>query len=473
MENTSLVDSEFITFKNSQGLSARGTLLKISQNHIVFETYNPYSIVQLSEVLNNVTICRFSEAVYVGKAVVSNLINTGLLLIVSATLVDPWSEKIRSSHLEKVQEITQKFIEEWRQLDEAVLPGYQLSINKIRSFLSDLNRWVRQIDNTNSQSDLRQSQEELLSKIEGKVSDSLGELIHKFELEVKKVNAPQVGVCKRFTQQELHPLMMQAPFGHRVFNKPLGYAGDYEMVNMMLRNPYEGETTYAKLLNIFLLKTGPAEAHRNRIDILFDKIKKIAIRASEQNRRAQIFNFACGPAAEIQRFVELEPISENCDFVLLDFNKETLEYTESILQKIKNKSGHKGVGIKLVHKSVNDVLRSAIGLRESNSEDLKDFDFIYCAGLFDYLSDRVCSKLLNLFLSQLSKDGELMATNVHINNPVRGMMEHIFEWYLIYRDETGFLNLINAKDKKVYADKTGFNIFLEAKSSLSLNERIS
>lgn len=452
---------EFITFKNSQGISARGTLLKISQNHIVFETYNPYSIVQLSEVLNSVSICRFSETVYVGKAVVSNLINTGLLLIVSATLVDPWLEKVKSSNLFNVEKEADKFVSEWNQLSGNVLPEYQLAVNKMRSFLTDTSRWVRQFDVFKL--DKLEQDQELIDKISQPLTSKLTELLLKFEAEAKKIDPSQIGVCKRFAQQELHPLIMQSPFAHRTFSKPLGYAGDYEMVNMMLRNPYEGETAYAKLFNSFLLIAGPAEAHRNRIDILLDKIRRTAFKAASENRRAQIFNFACGPAAEIQRFIELESISENCDFVLLDFSKETLEYTKERLEESKKKSGHEKVNIRLIHKSVNEVLRNAIGLRDSESEMLKDFDLIYCAGLFDYLSDKICAKLLGLFFSQLRPNGDLLATNVHSDNPVKALMEHLLEWYLIYRDEAGFSPLIKAEEKRIYTDKTGFNIFLEAR----------
>lgn len=34
--------------------------------------------------------------------------------------------------------------------------------------------------------------------------------------------------------------MLCSPFAYRAYHKPLGYAGDYEMVNMIARDPYEG-----------------------------------------------------------------------------------------------------------------------------------------------------------------------------------------------------------------------------------------
>ena len=77
-----------VTFRNSQGDPARGTLLKLERSSVVLEVYNPYSIVQLSEVLQELTIRRGEDIIYQGRAVVSNLVNTGLMLIVSVTLVD-------------------------------------------------------------------------------------------------------------------------------------------------------------------------------------------------------------------------------------------------------------------------------------------------------------------------------------------------------------------------------------------------
>jgi len=60
----------------------------------VFEVYNPYSIVQASEVLTDLRIRRGERQIYKGSAVVSNLISTGLMLIVSASLNDPWSDLV-------------------------------------------------------------------------------------------------------------------------------------------------------------------------------------------------------------------------------------------------------------------------------------------------------------------------------------------------------------------------------------------
>jgi extracellular factor (EF) 3-hydroxypalmitic acid methyl ester biosynthesis protein len=75
-----------ITFRNSQGETVRGTLANVQRRSLVMEVYNPYSIVQISEVLSELTIRSGDKNIYQGKAVVVTLMNTGLIALVSVML---------------------------------------------------------------------------------------------------------------------------------------------------------------------------------------------------------------------------------------------------------------------------------------------------------------------------------------------------------------------------------------------------
>jgi extracellular factor (EF) 3-hydroxypalmitic acid methyl ester biosynthesis protein len=46
----------FILARNSQGLEVRAGVLRLTRYLVVFEVYNPYSIIQLSEVLSDFKI---------------------------------------------------------------------------------------------------------------------------------------------------------------------------------------------------------------------------------------------------------------------------------------------------------------------------------------------------------------------------------------------------------------------------------
>ena len=70
-----------IVCRNSQGVEVRATPLRLTRYSVVFEVYNPYSILQLSEVLSEFQIIMNDRRVYCGRAVVRNLVNTGIILV--------------------------------------------------------------------------------------------------------------------------------------------------------------------------------------------------------------------------------------------------------------------------------------------------------------------------------------------------------------------------------------------------------
>jgi extracellular factor (EF) 3-hydroxypalmitic acid methyl ester biosynthesis protein len=89
---------------------------------------------------------------------------------------------------------------------------------------------------------------------------------------------------------------------------------------------------------------------------------------------------------------------------------------------------------------------------------------VYCAGLFDYLTDKVCTRLVEYFMSRSRPGGRILVTNVHSSNPEKNWMEHFLEWYLIYRDEVGLVGAMPAGLEVVetYTDPIGVNVFVEA-----------
>ena len=103
-----------ITFRNSQGEAVRGTLTNVQRRSLVVEIYNPYSIVQVSEVLSELTIRSGERSIYKGKAVVTSLLNTGLMAVVSAVLIDEWNELAAIGHDGKsVGEEARGFVQGW------------------------------------------------------------------------------------------------------------------------------------------------------------------------------------------------------------------------------------------------------------------------------------------------------------------------------------------------------------------------
>jgi extracellular factor (EF) 3-hydroxypalmitic acid methyl ester biosynthesis protein len=187
-------------------------------------------------------------------------------------------------------------------------------------------------------------------------------------------------------------------------------------------------------------------------------------RVARLGRKARILNLGCGPAGEIQDFLARSPLSEEACFTLLDFNDETLEYTTKVLTDLKVKH-RRSTEIVLQKKSVHQLLKEAS--RSVSSASGPQYDLVYCAGLFDYLNDRICKRLTDVFYEYLAPGGLLVATNVDDAKPIRNRMEYILEWHLVYRKPQQLLSLTPDAARPggfvVKSDKTGVNIFLEVR----------
>ena len=457
---STIIADSVVSFRNSQGDKASGTLRGITRRSVSLEVYNPHSVAQLSEMLSDLTVRREGRVVYQGSAVVTTLINTGIYLVMSATLTDPWKDLTNLGHdSTQIKAEVRNFLKGLEQFTD-IHPGFEVIVTRMRTHLSELSRWLQQVDVMMEESFQSKNDREiqLLEEISEPIVPLMLEQLMEFESIAKNLDPESVSVHSAFVQRELHPLIMRSPFMHRVYTKPLGYAGDYEMVNMMLRDPYEGPNIYYKIVNKLFLMEGPSVAHKNRVKIMHRKLEALVDQAKRDGKTIKIFNLGCGPAVEVQRLLNTRVLDERTEITLMDFNDQTLGYTKSLLDKI-GKNNNSFPKITYEQQSVDQILRQSARL---TAEESNKYDFIYCAGLFDYFSDRACSRVLKLFYKLVKPGGEVLSTNVHSDNPAIAAMEYLVEWYLVYRDEQQMLDLVSdIPGKKVYGDETGLNIFLE------------
>jgi extracellular factor (EF) 3-hydroxypalmitic acid methyl ester biosynthesis protein len=451
-----------VTFRNSQGEAARGTLTSVQRRALVMEIYNPYSIVQVSEVLSALTVRSGDKSIYKGKAVVVSLVNTGLMAVVSVSLTDEWSEfNAIQGDLSRVGQEAHRFVEEW-EARFRINRSYQVIISEFRAFLSEASKWADQADMSEvlpRDADGR-IREDVFYDLAEPIMRKGGEYLTWLEEEGKKIPVEESVAHSSFAQTALHPLLLRAPFVYRTFVKPLGYAGDYEMVNQILADPRQGNSTYFQIVNAFFLRAAVAQAHRNRIDILVGYLNQAAERARTEGRQIAVLNVGCGPAIEIRRFIAEHSQPELLSFTLLDFSQPTIDYTRARIDEVCAREGKKSE-VEFVNESVHDLLKRAS--RRDGALEQTTFDLVYCAGLFDYLSDKVCARLLQYFASRTREGGTVLVTNVHSSNPQKIPMEHLLDWHLIYRDEAQLESLLpTARAKsRLYTDATGANIFAE------------
>lgn len=283
--------------------------------------------------------------------------------------------------------------------------------------------------------------------------DLIYERLRKAASETTQVNHE---LYKTYLQDHTLSLILQGPFQKHAHDKPYGYAGDFEMVLKILDKEVEGNTPIAKLLNMYGWNMGVVKAHRNRIEYLTKKIDTVI----RQNLNARILTIGAGPAREIKLFLERTALPAACHFTLVDFDPRALVFCQEELRELTLKKKPLTT-FEFINKSVRQIIKEKKCDERGNT-----YDFIYCAGLFDYLSDPFCKKVLEVMCSQLNQNGFLIATNVSENNYYRYYMEMLLEWYLTHRKKCDMFNLASALSNiarvkvEVEEDSTGANLFL-------------
>lgn len=457
----------FIVCRNSQGTEIRATSLRLTRYLVVFEVYNPYSILQLSEVLTEFRIFMNEKPVYSGRAVVSNLVNTGIFLVCEASLEDSWLDVDLFSPVQQADSLETefgRFLKEWEKV-QVVTPEFKVVVADMQTLLVDLRHWLEQVEfgiRSEPTGDRMKREREVVERLKQPFFMRVAELGEKFEAIANSIPEELQPTHRVYGRRLIHPLILCAPFLYRTFQKPLGYAGDYEMVRMILRDPLEGSSLFAKMINFYFWNIAPAEAHRNRIKFLTEKLQEETRRGAGLGRNTRIFNLGCGPAQEVLNFLAQDDVCERANLTLLDFNDETLASTQKSIEAVRGQFNRQ-TPVQLVKKSVNQILKET--MRPEEKAMGRDYDMIYCAGLFDYFSDKICKRLMVQFYEMLAPGGLLVATNVDASNPARKQMEYFMEWHLVYRNtaQLGALAPEKAPSFTVKADITGVNIFIEVR----------
>lgn len=254
----------------------------------------------------------------------------------------------------------------------------------------------------------------------------------------------------------LHPLLLESPFARRCFEKPLGYAGDYVMVRHILGDPFMGDNAFAQLVNYVLLQADVAQGHRNRIVFLEALLNKHAEAGQAAGRKSVGLTIGCGPAEETFRFVKNSAHADHLALTLLDFDKETLDWTATRLGQLCARTG-KRPALTYLQESVYELAKKKSAAIEPT------MDFVICAGLFDYLTDTFCKRVIEFGMRSLAPGGTLLVTNVSKCESSFAMSE-LLDWNLIYRTADELERLIPRIDgfsHKLYIDETGTNVIAE------------
>lgn len=464
-----------VKFIVNNDLPVKASIKELRSDSIVFELMASENSFGLSDVLNDVEIIVGGKLAYRGDLTVTGLVPLGVALVCEAKITGHWllDSFCTDDFLDNIGERLEEHTVRWAE-EQEILPKFRMVVADLETYLTGLENWCEQVEcgGLAARADRETQEEKVLQELGPIVSREIESHFADYERVTASLGEDARRAHRAHLMKVVHRFILQSPFSYRCFTKPLGYAGDYGMVKLMLGNPYQGATLFGKLLNFAFLETGPVTAHQNRINYLVKTLREVATERAAQGLRTRVLNLGCGPAEEIQRFIESDPIVENCDFELLDFNPETLKYTEGKLKEAQERSGHQ-VNIRFIEESIQGFLRQA---SRGESYPKESYDLVYCAGLFDYLQQRFCAKLTSV-MSGLTREGGLAAvTNVSKDNSIPAVMADFLEWTLVERTKEEMMDLAPSNNltllKELKSDSTRINLFLELRKPVALRHDV-
>jgi extracellular factor (EF) 3-hydroxypalmitic acid methyl ester biosynthesis protein len=447
-----------------QDKEVQGTPLRLEPESLVFEIHNPEVVLQVSQVIGELVLLHGDAVLYKGRAVVKSLVHTGLRVVCEVKL----DSIITRGRLSGVAELSRIFDEDFVRWQRQfhISPEFKVIIADVEDFLLRVRQWLEQREFGYNKADARAAagrDSELLEAIADRVIRSFNTQHERFEELIYSAPMEFRHMHHAFAGRHWKKLFLGCPFGHRTYHKPLGYAGDYEMMNMIHRNQPEGGSAYDRLLHFLLVSQWPAVAVRNRAAHLRDAILTESARVAGQGRRCQILNIGCGPAREVQSFLEQSPLSNQTEFSFIDFNEETLLHARQRFDAL-CRQFNRQARLQTRVLSVYQLLKR--GMPASGQGAGGSFDVIYCSGLFDYLADETCRSLVRLLFSSLNSQGLMIVGNMKDEKPFRNFIESVLDWHLVYRDTRKMATLAPAAVDASYsveAEATGVNLFLHVR----------
>ena len=321
-----------------------------------------------------------------------------------------------------------------------------------------LKKWVRLPDapahwdvaNVTTQSML----DRVLNRLQGspdEVEPAMVELISTL-WSVKSTCAAEVweSVIAQCVNHPLREVIHEDPFASRCFQKPRGYAGDAVLIDYLYTRQCESDgsppvSVRGKRIFEFTRDIPAGYAVRRRRDLMATIIDELCATKAAPH----ILSVACGHLREASLSKGVTGGATE-RFIALDQDELSLATVQQEVARF---------GVTAVHNSIKAVFRGPVAEEK--------FDLIYSTGLYDYLDDRIATKLTHRLFDMLNPNGRLVVANFVPNLACSAYMEAMLDWKLIYRDvkqvETlaATIPLTQMESRKAYEEENGNIAFLD------------
>lgn len=321
------------------------------------------------------------------------------------------------------------------QVEAGINEDFRLKVENFRALLAGLKEDFLAFDNNHP------NRGERINFVKSK-KDEVFFLFNKFFREVwphaQSLEKKSFKSYQQYYQKILSDPLLEAEINRYIKEKPLGYPGDYVMMNYIYdgHNDFVGESSLMMLINHYTTNIPISCSNIKRKDYFKQKISELLDSAKQS---AKIASVGCGSARELIELAEEGKINKPLVFTCVDFESHALNYIESQLLKIEADK-KRFLEMRYYQFDIREVVRKQDMLAIVGEQDV-----VYASGLFDYLGDYLAKKILSVLFSLVRSSGLLIIVNAGLRDvEFRSYYEMLGEWRFFHRSEEDILTWTKA-----------------------------
>ena len=350
-------------------------------------------------------------------------------------------------------------------------PEWRAAVADLRQLLDEVRHEVDELELAETQDPLQRRDEEaqLFEELRERWGTVFYGAIAELHEASRALDHRAVQLGRSYASAVLMPVLMACALQRRAYEKPLGYAGDYRMMELCFAPEPTGDSLFARFLhsigqNYELVRTVVAR----------EAVMRDAVRTASEapgDEPVRILALAAGPAIELRRWLEETAMpARPVHLILLDQDPSAHESAHRHLTRIllERYHGMLPVTVQCLHFSVRQLLKPSTMDDHEVCDALGDLDLVYSAGLYDYLPELVALRLTRQLYERLRPGGRMLMGNLVETPNSTWMMEYALGWTLLYRTDESMLRLghrLTPQPERIgiTRDATGRCIFLDVK----------
>ena len=233
---------------------------------------------------------------------------------------------------------------------------------------------------------------------------------------------------KEYTETVLTPEFLGSPLCVQGYTKPLGYPGDFKVMQYVYDNQALGNTLFDKLAHRFAVFTG--EHLHDRLRLVGNAVIKHTTTYSK-DKALHIVDVGCGMAWELRPLIESETLPKNSIMTFVDQERQVLEDLQKSFAGTLTKNNRPDIAVDIVQASFVELFDPTSALAQLPRQNI-----VCSLGLIDYLTENRARGFVTALYDKLTPGGLLVVTNIR-QHPARleWVLGYVFDWEMYYRTE--------------------------------------